>query len=175
MKKYESILSLRLSREEKEAIDQIAKEDIRISSGTSTGAVRKMIMHWRPITEELRKVKAECLDLYQQNVEYKNAIDDYCRSTDAMKKIIASIATLGLALALSINTATAEDIQLWGYKCTKIDEQLWYTCTKIDEQLKFREWPKPWPPYMTAKVKMAKDKPGPLPVPWPLPVPKPIA
>ena len=88
MKKYESILSLRLSREEKEAIDQIAKEDIRISSGTSTGAVRKMIMHWRPITEELRKVKAECLDLYQQNEKYAKIIDGYCRSMDEMQKMV---------------------------------------------------------------------------------------
>ena len=87
MKRFISILSLRLTKDEKEAIDLIVKEEERISSGTSTGAVRQMIMCWRPLIEELREAKAECLALSQQNMKYSKAIGEHCRSLEEMQSL----------------------------------------------------------------------------------------
>ena len=87
MKRFISILSLRLTKDEKEAIDLIVKEDELISSGTSTGAVRQIIMWWRPLCEELRKTKAECLTLSQLNMKYEKAIGEHCRSLEEMQSL----------------------------------------------------------------------------------------
>ena len=41
MQSYESTLTLRLSAQEKAAIDEIVKEQLRVTTRTSTGALRQ--------------------------------------------------------------------------------------------------------------------------------------
>ena len=114
MKSFKSILTLRLTKEEKEPIDLIVKEEKRISSGTSAGALRQMIMLWRPLSEELRKAKAECLALSQLNMKYEKAIGDHCRSLDQMKKMAEMRKGEDLDRdAAEPKTAAQRDVAIW--------------------------------------------------------------
>ena len=83
----ESILTVRLTAKETVAIDEIVKGQCRVSSGTRAGAIRQMILHWLPLLDELRTIKAYCETLSQDNAQYSTVIADFGRSLDAIQSL----------------------------------------------------------------------------------------